>query len=336
MSQDKEVVRSKKNTLWHYLVLGFKIVTTIFIIYYIFNTFHNEDKNILDIYKVFKVIFISSNYTIIGLVLLMVPVNWALEAKKWQVLVYPVTPISFKNAFVGILSGLAVGLFLPAQLGDAVGRVGSLKSDRRLEAIGAAFISSGIQFYVSILGGALSWVILEKKIALTDNTKMLIKSSLFFLLFIGIVFIFSRKMIARINVESGYLTKFKSYITIISNYSNKELSIAFLFGNLRYLVFLTQFVLILSLFQFKIETIVLACCVGIIFLAKTVIPMLNLLGDLGLREFTALFIFQAFSLPSEKIIAATLFIWIINVMGPLVAGLYFIWKKKFLNTKFNA
>ena len=97
------------------------------------------------------------------------------------------------------------------------------------------------------------------------------------------------------------------------------------------MLILTQFVLALSLFNFPLNYQQLGSCVALIFLAKTLIPAINVLGDLGLREFTALFVFKQYNLPAEEIITATFLIWIINVLGPILIGIFLIWKYKWKN-----
>jgi uncharacterized membrane protein YbhN (UPF0104 family) len=120
----------------------------------------------------------------------------------------------------------------------------------------------------------------------------------------------------------------KEYLNVIGLYTPAELATGTGYGLLRYFVFLSQFVLALSLFHFQVGVWQLASCVALIFLAKTLIPAINVLGDLGLREFTALVVFAPFKLPAEQIIAATFLIWILNVLGPIVVGIFLIWKYK--------
>ncbi len=92
-------------------------------------------------------------------------------------------PFSFYDALRGILTGLAVGVAVPAQLGDTLGRVAALKSDRRLEAIGAAIISNGIQFYVSVLAGACGWVYLYQQLDIPNTARLAVNSVLSTILF---------------------------------------------------------------------------------------------------------------------------------------------------------
>ena len=53
--------------------------------------------------------------------------NWLLEIVKWQLLVRKNEHISFTEAAQGVLSGVALNMITPNQLGDFVGRVMHVK-----------------------------------------------------------------------------------------------------------------------------------------------------------------------------------------------------------------
>ncbi len=59
---------------------------------------------------------------LVGLVALSFA-NWALEARKWQLLARPIVTLGYWQAYRGVLSGLALGLVTPHGLGDYLGRI---------------------------------------------------------------------------------------------------------------------------------------------------------------------------------------------------------------------
>jgi uncharacterized membrane protein YbhN (UPF0104 family) len=334
MMQDKELSTPKAKTSRPILLWIGKLVVTVLILSYIFKTFRNEQKGIGDIGVVFQEILTSGHFPVIFTMLILVPVNWAMESLKWQKLAQKIIPIGFWEAFRGTLTGLAVGVAVPAQLGDTLGRVASLKSDRRLEAIGAALISNGIQFYVSVLAGTIGWLHLRSKLAISTTTQNAITALLALIIVLGIVTVAFRKPLTDWHPQRKVFRKLHNYLKIIGNYTGSELALTTLYGLIRYMIFLTQFILALSLFDFPVGYDELASCVTLIFLAKTLIPAVNVLGDLGLREFTALVVFASYGLPAEKVIAATFLVWIINVLGPILVGIFLIWKYKWKRIKF--
>lgn len=331
MMQDKELSPPKEKSDWRKLLWVGKLAITLLILAYIYNTFSKEQKGLSDVWQLFGDILISENASVLALMLFLVPVNWALESLKWKQLAKKVVPLTFWDAFRGILTGLAIGVAAPAQLGDTIGRVAALKSDNRLQAIGAALVSNGIQFYVSVAGGTLGWFFVQERLSLHQATRHGINGLLISIIF-GIWFIMLfRNRLTNWKPAHPYFQKLQEYIRIIGEYTSYDLLLATLYGTLRYLVFLTQFILALTLFDFQLGFLELGSCVTLIFLAKTLIPAINILGDLGLREFTALFVFKQYNLPAEEIITATFLIWIINVLGPILIGIFLIWKYKWKN-----
>ncbi|TLV03588.1 lysylphosphatidylglycerol synthase domain-containing protein [Dyadobacter luticola] len=328
MVQDNELSPPKEKSSRRNLLWAAKLIITILILAYIYRTFQNEQKGVGDISKVLLNLFSLNHLPKIIAVLLLVPVNWALESLKWKTLAQKVMELSFWDAFRGTLTGLAVGVAVPAQLGDTIGRIASLKSDRRLEAIGAALISNGIQFYVSVFFGALGWMQVREQLNIPTVTKQVLDILLIIILILGALATLFRKPLTDWHPTKPIFITIHSYLRIAGSYTPAEIGLSALFGALRYLVFLTQFILILSLFDFSVSMIDQFACVSLIFLAKTLIPAVNVLGDLGLREFTALVVFASFNLPPEKIIAATFLVWIINVLGPILIGIFLIWKYK--------
>lgn len=333
MVQDSQLKASNEKTAWRKLFWAAKLIVTLLILSYIYKTFQNEQKGIGDIGSVYSEILRGDHLNTLLIMLLLVPVNWALESFKWQRLARKAVPITFWEAFRGTLTGLAIGVAAPAQLGDTIGRVAALKSDDRLKAIGAAIVSNGIQFYVSLIfgGWGLAWI--GNKLGLDSAGKNGLYVLLFFLLLTGFLVVAYRKRLNKWEPQKVYLQKALSYFRIIGSYTATDLLVATIFGTLRYMVFLTQFLLALSLFSFAMSLMDLAACIALIFLAKTLIPAINVLGDLGLREFTALFVFKQYNLPAEQVIAATFLVWIINVLGPILIGIFLIWKYKWKSLK---
>ena len=333
MVQDKQLSTPKEKTTWQKLFWLGKLVVTLLILSYIYKTFENEQKGIGDIGAVYRQILTENHLFTLSTMLFLVPLNWALESLKWQRLASKAVSITFREAFRGTLTGLAVGVAAPAQLGDTIGRVAALKSDDRLKAIGAAVVSNGIQFYVSLIfgGWGLAWI--GNKLGIDTSGKNMLYGLLISLCLLGIMVVLFRKRLTNWQPRRAFLVKSLSYFRIIGAYTSTDLLVATGYGMLRYLVFLSQFLLALSLFDFPMSLIDLAACVALIFLAKTLIPAINVLGDLGLREFTALFVFKQYNLPPEQVIAATFLVWTINVLGPILVGIFLIWKYKWKGLK---
>jgi hypothetical protein len=68
----------------------------------------------------------------------------------------------------------------------------------------------------------------------------------------------------------------------------------------------------------------LAAAIALIFSLKSSVPTLNLLGDLGIREYAAVFVLKWLGWESAQVIPLTLCIWIINLLFPTLVGFVFM------------
>ncbi|SOD82210.1 Lysylphosphatidylglycerol synthase TM region [Spirosoma fluviale] len=260
--------------------------------------------------------------------LVLTPVNWGLEALKWQILLRRVVPTGFWQAYQGVLAGVSLGFALPAQLGDTAGRVLSLRTNRA-GAIGASLVSGGMQFYVAIVFGTVAWAQhLSLAPERNNQTGQWLLALLTVLSLGGVVFgIFRRPLVSLLAGRSG-LNRFADYWQVAVQYSDREIALALAVAGLRYLVFSAQFYLAMRLVGLALPPAVAASGIGLVFLAKTITPAFNLLSDLGVREAASLWVFAPFGLSASVLITVTLTLWVANVLTPVLAGLIWVWKLK--------
>ena len=261
--------------------------------------------------------------------LLLTPVNWGLEALKWQMLLQRVERTSFAGAFRGVLAGLSLGFALPAQLGDTAGRVLSLHTRRRGAAVGASLVSGGMQFYVAIVFGTVAWA--HHLQAFPERSTSAGRALLIVLVVLsagGIVVGLVRQRLIGWLATRPLLVRFATYWNVAGLYTNFEIGRALTVAALRYLVFAVQFCVALRLVGIGLPPGVAASGIGLVFLVKTVTPAFNLLSDLGVREAAALWVFAPVGLPVAVLLTATLVLWFVNVLGPVLLGLVWVWKLK--------
>src|SRR6266704_2015862 len=80
--------------------------------------------------------------------LLLMPVNWGLEARKWQVLLKSLERISFFTSFRAILSGVAFSINTPNRVGEYGGRIVYVQDGHRWKAVALTIIGSLSQLMV--------------------------------------------------------------------------------------------------------------------------------------------------------------------------------------------
>lgn len=305
-----------------------KFILTVAVLAVLWITLKRQEQDLADVWQVTTEKLTEGRVTWLVWMLVLVPVNWALESRKWQLLVSKVDKISFVMAVRSTLAGLLSGLALPAQIGDVVGRVSVLKIPDRTKTIGAALVSGGIQFYTAVFAGLWATCYAYERIQLSGLAFVTLVSLLFGLILFGfMVFFFRKQLMVKIPPSGGWL-RVRSALEIISRYTHSELLVAFGVGSLRYVTYLAQFVAGLLLFEFPLSIPEMAACAALVLMIKTLMPALNLLGDLGLRGVSAVLIFTKFGISPDLVIAVTLLIWVTNILIPALAGLALVWRRE--------
>lgn len=226
-------------------------------------------------------------------------INWLLEAWRWQMSL-PFESISFVDAVNDVLRGLALNAIIPFTLGDVGGRiVGRVHKSQSMLAMGLNRII--ILLITIIYGGA--GVIFFMKLSVWPI-------SFFGVVLLAILFL---------------ATSRKSLFGISLIFFDKPL--AFQIASItivRYFVFTMQFYLLLASFNPSLSALVIFLGIGWVFLFRSVVP--SLLGNIGVREASAVIFFQPYVENLQTVIVPCLIIWIINTIIPSLAGTVVILK----------
>ena len=127
----------------------------------------------------------------------------------------------------------------------------------------------------------------------------------------------------------GLFRKIEPYLIVIDQYEFSEIREAMFWATLRYTVFSIQFWLLFQLFNIKLNVIDSFAGIFLVFFSKTLIPAINFLGDLGIREASSLFVFGVYNIEPSLLIATTLSLWCVNIFIPTVVGIFWALKLKF-------
>lgn len=318
----------RTNSATKKIVFWAKIAILALIIGYIISTLSRQQHDFSSVWRYWQTAKWLSFPAL--LLISLTPVNWLLEAVKWQILVRRVEAISLKEATQGVLAGLAMGFALPAQLGDTAGRLLSLRSDQRWQGIGAALVSGGMQFFAAILFGTVA---LNVQLQTGNQAQPFAQWTLFYALLLTLLLgglaSWQRHRFAHTRFQ--WMRRWEKYWSVASYYTSTELLLAFAAACFRYLTFSLQFYLALVIFGIQLPLKQTATGIGLVYLGKTVIPAFNLLSDLGVREATSLWVFGQWQVPAPQILSATLTLWLFNILTPVFVGLYWVWKLKLSN-----
>ena len=301
------------------------------IVSYVLMRLSDEKTNLSAI--IFQLKKALQGYHLVGflLIVLLMGVNWSFEALKWQWSVRRIETLSFVQALQGVLAGVSMGFLSPVYVGDAAGKIWSLRTTRRAESVGALLVSNGFQFYVSLLMGTLAYTYF---LVLSPHQAHWSEWILWGLLSLSVVtgmWLAAQGRVWQVFFSWRWLQGYRHFFQVIREYQSAEIQRIGVLALARYWVFSLQFVLMFLLFGVKLPLLDLIIVVFLIYLAKTVIPAFNFLSDLGVREFSALYFFEAYHLPAAQVVSATLTLWVINILVPVVVGTAFIFRLKILN-----
>lgn len=264
-------------------------------------------------------------------VILLMFVNWGLEAKKWQMLVSGIQNVSFFRAFRAIFTGQAIALNTFNGVGEYVGRVIYLNEGNRLRAIALSIVGSMSQLIITLVMGLIG--LLYVKFKILDEThhvqglsKFWLDAMLISLGFWTLVFLvlyFQLSWLTKLVEKIPFVAKYSFYIQKLEDFHYKELTKILLLSFFRYVVFVVQYLLLLQLFNVEVVWYKLAWMVCVLFLVLAVIPSIPI-AELGLRGETSKQLFGLLSSNIIGIVFTAAIIWIINRVIPAIAGSLFI------------
>jgi hypothetical protein len=217
--------------------------------------------------------FKGDSFWKMGMVLILMLVNWLIEAKKWQLLVNRVQSISFFRSLRAILSGHAFALNSINRTGDFVGRILYLEEGNRLRGISLSIVGSMSQLLVSCVIGFIGLVGI--RFTLLENHAMLQGLSAFWIDALLIVFLpanilfllfyYNVALLIRWLEKIPLISKYKFFIEKLDTLEHKELTRILLLSALRYAVFSVQYVLLLQVFGTEATVLELTMLIAVFF-----------------------------------------------------------------------
>lgn len=249
------------------------------------------------------------------------PLNWLIEAYKWQLLTAKYKRISIKESLKSIMTGLAIGLWTPNRLGEIPGRALIFEKQYRYKAIGSATIGSFSQFFVTLFAGIAGLLLFNKLVndAIRINLTLII---IFFvaIIFMALFFIFFNK-ISAFAIRKSILTKFFEKLTIGEKIKIKDLVTLISLSFLRYVIFSLQLYLLFKFAGIKISLLNSLIATSASYLLLSLSPNI-IIADIGIRGSAMIFFVSFFSQKIDSIFFASILIWLINIVVPAIYGQY--------------
>lgn len=251
-------------------------------------------------------------------------VNWGLEALKWQLLSAPVSAVSLRQAMRAVLTGLSMGFVTPRSLGDYAGRLLEADAKGRERLVGAVFLNRLSQSLPTYLFGLAGLLYLWDYIAFGAEVYWLWLMAALAGAALGGAILLGKgrhRLLKQLQRFKGELGKaLQRMFQVLGEYRSKEIILLLFYAGLRYAVFSVQFVWLLRLSGVSLPLNLIMAGVAVIYFVKSIIPAFNFLSDLGVRELSAIWVFSGFALPENQLLLASLLLWCMNILFPALLG----------------
>lgn len=274
------------------------------------------------------------------LVILLMPLNWTLEAAKWKLLINYIENISLSDALKSVFTGITFSLFTPNRVGDFLGRIFTLKKANRIKSALLTIAGSISQLLVTLAAGIVAMLFfIPQYIGFSETWQLYLYIGLIIiLLFLGTLMIM---MFLRAPVITRQLYKLVKpkwrrinlYIIVIERIRRRTLVNILLLSTLRYLIFSGQFYLLLNAFGLHIPYFQALMLISMTYFVMAAIPTIAL-ADLGIRGSVSIYFigmfFSGSIAASTAILSASTLIWTINLAIPALLGIFFIHRLSFI------
>jgi len=271
-----------------------------------------------------------SHFFILFSAIVLMPVNWGIETKKWQFIISKIQPLSFIDCCRAIATGVTVAIFTPNRVGEFGGRILVMDPKNRVAGIFGTLLGGYAQLLITLILGliAFPWFLNT----FPNEVPAVLHSRWFFVILIVViliaVFIYLTVGIWSKWVESWIKKKKRErFFGFLQSYKSSQLLLILLLSFVRFIVFSSQFYLLLRFFNISIDLKSGYLSICIIYFLMALIPVISLF-EFSVRGSVAIFIIGIFSTNSVAIFATTLLLWIINLAIPAIFGAIFLYKYK--------
>lgn len=299
-----------RQTIFNFL----KLLALVVLIFFLIQRFKNQD---LD-----HQILNLKHPTFLLLGLLLMPLNWWAEWRKWTLSLHCADVKSEKSTtFHSFLAGMVTGMLTPNMLGNFIGRVLYFDRRYRVQLTLLTFVGSMSQFVITMLLGAIGITLLQK-MPFANDLGLLTYIMICLISLLSLVFYFRLEWLLKFLKKRTFANGLLS-ILITHKYIRLRMLILALF---RHVVFTLQFGCVVYAFGSEINASSILWIWQFYFWI-TLAPSL-FLGKLGVRESIAVWVFAAAGMDELNVVLAAFSIWMLNLFLPTLVSLFILKRAK--------
>lgn len=261
---------------------------------------------------------------VIGTVLLML-LNWSLEAVKWQYIIKWVKEISFVKAIKTVLLGLAFSFFTPRGIGEYFARAYTLDVNKKMPVVLSLLLARMSQLLVLVIGGLVGALLVLHELP-KEYVELKLNN-----VWIGVVGLLLSALVVGVIILK-YKVKVCQVVALLqrSGLLRLKVLLSLLYlSTFRYLTYCLQFaLLVLALGVENVSFVELFGAVMLTFFVKALVPVFNFMSDLGVREVFSVIFLSIVGVSTEVALGASLLLWFINIVFPTMIGAVLVFKTK--------
>lgn len=307
------------------VVILIRVIKIVFLLVFIWIIYKQltQNQGITNFAETFSSKKLSWKWAYLAICFLLMPINWYVESKKWQLLMSPFEKIGLNKAFKTILAGISLGFVTPARIGEYGGRLITSDPNIKPQVITATLLGSISQNGCNIAFGLLfSYYFLKSIFSATYL------NALTFTLLIGVQIVALILIYFNLPKVAGWINallpqklqwRYKGLLSIMAAYNRKLLVKVLSLSGLRYGVYFIQYLCIMYFLGINSDMLLLSSNIAGIYLVQTGIPLPAFLSIFARGEL-AIFVWGNIGIDHVTALMATFCLWFINLIIPAVLG----------------
>ena len=312
-----------------YIGLFIKVLIAIVALVFIYREVQLKDQ---DTDLSFGIGVLAQNLQVLILLIVMMMLNWGLEAYKWRKLVKPIEQISLWKSLKAVFSGITIALFTPNRVGEYGGRVFHLRKADRIDAVLLTIVGSYAQLVVTLVTGIVATIFyLPTYVGLGPVSPMqynLIGLLMLSLTILLVILFLNTRLLTTIINWLPIPEKYRHYSKVFEYHSSTTLWKVFMASLGRYVVFTGQFFILLHLFGVEIGYLTAMLMISMTYFVMTAVPTIAI-TELGVRGSMAVYFLGMLSSNVKSIFMASSMLWLINLAVPAIVGVVYIFQLRF-------
>jgi hypothetical protein len=260
------------------------------------------------------------------LCILLIPVNWGIEAYKWKLITAPIQWVSYKTATKSVYSGVCLGNLAPGRATEFLAKIIFFKIENRPKITVLHFVGGMFQLSITIIAGFIA-LLFELKNFNPNSSWMTYATTTIGILLLTLLVLSIYKINYILNFISKKVSKQSQVEDFNYRFTAKALVKLFGFSALRYAVFFLQFFLLIFLFHPSINSAIFPG-IALYFLITTTIPMISVL-EAAIRAAVALVVFKDSGISNSALALSSVLIWLVNIIIPSIFGYIILLRQNF-------